>query len=82
MYRVMTDLARPRGFGRFTSDWRTALNTLLDNNLLPPRIAEAILNVIEDLEDNIRLLDNTSLELPETALPEDLENEEETNYPE
>lgn len=57
MYRVIGDLARLRGFTGQTSDWRSALNTLLDNNLIPPQIADAILRAIDDFEGNIRAID-------------------------
>jgi hypothetical protein len=57
MYKVMSDLARLRGFNGVTSDWRTAINTLLDNNLLPPSIADSILSIIDKFEGYIRALE-------------------------
>jgi hypothetical protein len=53
----MSDLARLRGFNGVTSDWRTAINTLLDNNLLPPSIADSILSIIDKFEGYIRALE-------------------------
>jgi hypothetical protein len=57
MYHIMNDLARLRGFTGIQSDWRQALNTLLDNNLIPPAIADGILSVIDDFEGNIRAIE-------------------------
>ena len=68
MYRVMSDLARIRGVG-VGSDWRAALNTLLDNNLIPPSIASGILSVIDDFENSIRSVEEA---------PDDLATDPET----
>lgn len=54
MFRVISDLARLQGVGS-AGDWKNALNTLLDNNLIPPQLAEQIINVIDDFDSNIRL---------------------------
>ena len=69
MYRVMTDLARLRGFTGLSSDWRGALNTLLDNNLLPPNVADGILTLIDVFEGNIRSMDTLQAPQPKPSEP-------------
>jgi hypothetical protein len=64
MYKVMQDLARLRGLVGLSSDWRQAVNTLLDNNLLPASVADAILSVIENFENNIQEVDEQTEDLP------------------
>lgn len=82
MYRIMTDLARLRGFGGSQSDWKQALNTLLDNGLIPPVIASGILSAIDEFEGNIKGIEIQdiedivdapvdSLELPDIDLPDE-----------
>ncbi|MGA7933418.1 MAG: hypothetical protein WCA35_07715 [Kovacikia sp.] len=83
MYRVMNDLARLRGFNGVTSDWRTALNTLLDNNLLPPQVADRILSVVEEMESGIHSIDSEELPTaPGIADPEDFMDLPEPGIPE
>ncbi len=76
MYKVMQDIARLRGFTGI-SDWRQALNTLLDNGLLPPTVADGILSLIDDFEGSVRsfeveptIVDPEDLEIPEPTIPE------------
>lgn len=82
LYRVMNDLARLRGISGAQGDWRSALNTLMDNNLLPPAVANLILQAIDDFEGNVRSMgteqqpegeqstDIPDLDLLEPAIPD------------
>ena len=67
MFRVISDLARLQGFG-WAGDWKNALHVLLDNNLIPPQLAEQIINVIDDFDSNIRL---TGITQPKALPPSD-----------
>lgn len=53
MIRVIADLARLQGVGS-TSDWKHALNVLLDNNLIPPALADQILQAIDAFDSTVR----------------------------
>jgi hypothetical protein len=85
LYRVIQDLARLRGFHNISSDWKQALNTLLDSNLVPPAIAEGLISVIDQFEGGIRSVsDDGEAELEEdfSDLAEIPEEEELNGDPE
>lgn len=50
MARTMVELCRIQGLYSGASDWRNAVSTLLDNDMLPAPIASNILNSIEEFE--------------------------------
>jgi hypothetical protein len=62
------DLSRIQGVNATQSNWRNALFTLLDNNLVTPSVAESILTMIDDFEQGIRSVEEVS------AAPPDLED--------
>ena len=47
--RIVSDLARLQCIGS-DGDWKNALNILLDNNLIPPQLAERILGLLDEFD--------------------------------
>jgi SpoVK/Ycf46/Vps4 family AAA+-type ATPase len=65
MQKAINDLFDLQGVSAPQSNWRGALYTLLDNSLISPHLAESILTMIDDFEQNIRRIE-------EVAIPEAL----------
>lgn len=55
LQRCINDLVKVRGFGIQTS-WRAAVNTLLDDGIMPPASAARVLAVIETMEAELQQL--------------------------
>jgi hypothetical protein len=72
MQRPINDLLRLQGVNAPQSNWRNALFTLLDNNLVSPNVAESILTMIDDFEQSVRSVEEVSAEPTEPEGIEDL----------
>jgi hypothetical protein len=71
------DLSRIQGVNATQSNWRNALFTLLDNNLVTPGVAESILTMIDDFEQGVRSAEEVSAALPDPEDVDDLFDEDE-----
>jgi hypothetical protein len=74
MQKVMNDLARLMGISASNSNWRQALYTLLDNNLISPEIGQQILSAIDEFEQNVRDLGGATAEA-EVLDPDDFDQD-------
>lgn len=57
--RIVSDLARLQSVGP-TGNWKNALNTLLDAGMVPPELAERILELLGDFEFKMRSIGQNS----------------------